>query len=77
MNELNERDPGGSPPRTPFRRRSRGPAIPAPLRRARPWRAYHGPFDYPPTLRAITVSYILTYSRAERSQEWSCIMPAV
>jgi len=30
---------GGLRPRTPFRRRSRGPAIPAPLRRARPWRA--------------------------------------
>ena len=32
-------DPGGFAPADPLRLRSRGPAIPAPLRRARPWRA--------------------------------------
>src|SRR5204863_8810896 len=32
-------DPGGFAPAAPPRLRSRGPTIPAPLRRARPWRA--------------------------------------
>src|SRR5207248_7023714 len=32
-------DPGGFAPADPPRLRSRGPMIPAPLRRARPWRA--------------------------------------
>ena len=40
-------DPGGFAPADPLRRRSRGPQRPAPLRRARPWRAYCAqPTDY-------------------------------
>ena len=42
---------GGFAPADPFRCRSRGPAIPAPLRRARPWRATLANDDCELTLR--------------------------